>query len=198
MQKKIIEEKIEKEIFVAEDGAEFTSERECEDHEREIRWANILRLPTRIAKLDNVCPLNYDDCPDCSQFVWFKLNSSKDVEALNKLLPETVDEFKKPRMVCVENRYDDYYIFDFEDGVEYAKQFFENFGLTINITPSGVPEKKKESCISCKDCRCSSCIENQSLTVIGRCVGCEYCGEEDITCLVAGDSKALEKNGGKK
>lgn len=199
MQKKIIEEKIEKEIFVAEDGAEFASERECENHERDIRWANILRLPTRIPNLDNVCPLYYDDCSENSNFVWFKLASSEDVEALNKLLPETVDGFVKPGMVCIENRFGDYYTFCFEDSFECAVNFFKNFGLTVGITPSVVPQKKKDSCGGCKDCMCSSCIENQSISLVGRCVGCETCGEEDITCLVAGNNTTLKiKKGGEK
>lgn len=199
MQKKIIEEKIEREVFVAEDGAEFATKRECEDHERGVRWANILRLPTRIFSLDDTCPLNYEDCSENSTFIWFKLATAEDVDALNKLLPETVDGFEKPGVVCVENRFDTYYTFVFEESFECATKFFESFGLTVKVNPSVVPQKKKDSCGGCKDCMCSSCIENQSISVVGRCVGCEYCGEEDITCLVAGNNTTLKiKNGGEK
>lgn len=182
MQKKIIEEKVEKEIFVAEDGVEFTSERECEDHERDVRWANILRLPTRIASLDDVCPLNYEDCSESSSFVWFKLTSPEELAALNKLLPETVDGFVQTSLVCVENRCDDYYTFYFEDSYEYAIKFFANFGLTVEFSPSKKPDSKKEQC---SDCLCSSCVENQSITVAGNCSGCEQCEKEHVSCLIA-------------
>lgn len=192
-----IEEKVEADIFVAEDGTQFPNERDCENYERATRWANLLKLPTRLPQLDYICPLNYEDCSESSSFVWFKLVSAEDVEALNKLLPETVDGFVKPGTVCVENRFDDYYTFYFEDSLECAVKFFKAFGLTVGVTPSVVPQKKNDSCGGCKDCMCSSCIKNQSISVVGCCIGCEYCGKEDITCLVAGNNTTLKiKNGG--
>lgn len=181
MQKKIIEEKVEKEIFVAEDGVEFTSERECEDHERDVRWANILRLPTRIASLDDVCPLNYEDCSESSSFVWFKLTSPEELAALNKLLPETVDGFVQTSLVCVENRCDDYYTFVFEDSVECAVNFFASFGMVAEFSPAKKSSEKEQ----CSDCLCSSCTENQSITIAGYCSGCEQCGKDFVSCLIA-------------
>ncbi|MEE1502774.1 MAG: hypothetical protein UGF89_00830 [Acutalibacteraceae bacterium] len=181
MQKIIVEETIKKEIFVAEDGTKFTSERECENHERDVRWANILRLPTRVAEFDDVCPLNYDDYSENSSFVWFKLTSPEELAALNKLLPETVDGFVQTSLVCVENRFDDYYTFVFEDSVERAVNFFTSFGMVVELSPAKKCSEKEE----CSDCLCSSCVENQSVTVAGYCSGCEQCGKDRVSCLIA-------------
>ena len=185
MEKKIIEIKSEKEIFVADDGTEFATERECEDYERAVRWVNILKLPTRIPELNDVCPLNYEENSESSNFVWFKLVSQEDVETLNKLLPETVDGFVQTGLVCVENRFDDYYTFYFEDSYEYVLKFFAHFDIAVEFSPSEKPVAKSKSCDICKECLCSSCVENQSLTVVGRCDGCKRCGEEDVSCLIA-------------
>ncbi len=86
MQKSKKEIKTEVEVFIAEDGKEFTTQCECENYERRLRVERLLNEVKKIEKADiNMPPVGYGYANDKRYtYAWFRPKSEQEISVLNK------------------------------------------------------------------------------------------------------------------
>lgn len=123
--KQLVEE--EREIYVADDGKEFTTEKECISYEknllkeREIKAAERLR----ISDLDEFVPLSTDGSVNGDNtFRWYKVKNEKEFNILNMAYSNNLQPDNYPETICVETVGFEPYMddaYDYSVASKYAK-----------------------------------------------------------------------------
>lgn len=142
--KQIVEE--ERKIYVADDGKEFTTEKECISYEknllkeREIKAAERLR----ISDLDEFVPLSTDGLAnENNTFRWYKVKNEEEFNILNKAYSNNLQPDNYPEIICVETveyvpYVNDAYDYHLSRMMEDTKNFWEKLGYKVTF------EKERE------------------------------------------------------
>lgn len=137
---KVVEQKVI--IFVAEDGIEFTTERECKEYEEKQILKGLIEEAEklRIEALDESLPLSDDGLMnDCNTFRWYKLESEEDFETLNKAYGNGLSKPKHfPEVMCVETvgyeaYMDDAYSYDMTTCRTITENFWKKLGYKVTF-----------------------------------------------------------------
>lgn len=144
-EKRIVEEEVR--TYIACDGTEFSSENECLRYEEKLRIEESIDKiqELRIDSLNDLMPLTNDGYTEEHYiYTWFELEDEEDYENLKAAFTGNnfPDELSYPEKVCVEinNEYDynsDSYLYTLNDVIENAKDFFERFGLEMELRKVG-------------------------------------------------------------
>ena len=136
----------ERTIFIAEDGKEFTTEKECKAYEvllqkqktkkELIAAAEKLRIPD----LDEIVPLNTDaNCSENNTFRWYRLNSIEDFNVFEAIYPYYLSPpMEYPTIMCIENCSQEPYEDDgFSTTLEAIKHmtisFWDRLGYEVSL-----------------------------------------------------------------
>ena len=143
--KRIVEEDVR--TYIACDGTEFSFENECLRYEEKLRREESIDKiqELRIDNLNDLMPLTNDGYTEEHYiYTWFELEDEEDYENLKAAFTGNYfpDELSYPEKVCVEinNEYDydsDSYLYTLNDVIENAKDFFERFGLEMELRKVG-------------------------------------------------------------
>lgn len=137
---KLVERKVF--TFVAEDGKEFTTEKECKDYEgKQIFKALIEEAEKlRIEEMDEDIPLSNDGLMnECNTFRWYKLESEADFETLNRaygnglIKPEHFPEVMCVETVGYEAYMDDAYSYDMTTCRTITENFWKKLGYKVTF-----------------------------------------------------------------
>lgn len=140
---KIITKKEVKEFevirYVAEDGKEFETKKQCKKYESEKKIITAIKIAEklRINSLDRVIPLDADgDTEPEYSYIWYELKNEKDFNLLYNAYGDSIKKPKKyPEIVCVEsigfgsNKYS-YCLSDIKEATE---TFWKRFGYQIDF-----------------------------------------------------------------
>ena len=141
---KLVEQKVF--TFVAEDGTEFITEKECKDYEEKQIFKALIEEAEklRITELDEHLPLSNDGLAnEYNTFRWYKLNNETDFETVNKAYGNSLNEPKSyPEIMCVETigyeaYMDDAYSYNMETCKEITESFWKELGYEINFRKVG-------------------------------------------------------------
>lgn len=132
----------EREVYIADDGKKFETERECIfyetnlEKERKIKAAEKLRLHN----YDDVLPLSTDGCVNENNiFRWYKVKNEKDFNVLNAACKEALTRPEKyPEIICVETTgyepyMDDSYDWHMSKMMEDTKDFWNDLGYEVTF-----------------------------------------------------------------
>lgn len=139
---------VEKEIYVADDGTNFSSSSECRNYEREKKRKIIDFLADN--KLDGFMNVDGKEHADDSYYRWIfigyeamarKLETTFPDDAAREVFLSHVGDW-----VCIEESpydIDDIWFSFLSDGIEYATRFLNKFGYVVKIEPASVnPDEK--------------------------------------------------------
>ena len=141
---KLVEQKVF--TFVAEDGTEFITEKECKDYEEKQIFKALIEEAEklRITELDEHLPLSNDGLAnEYNTFRWYKLNNETDFETVNKAYGNSLNEPKSyPEIMCVETigyeaYMDDAYSYNMETCKKITESFWKELGYEINFRKVG-------------------------------------------------------------
>jgi len=97
---------IEKNVWVAEDGKEFSNESECKSYEFNLKVERNREKAEkyRIHELDDILPLDNEGLiEENSQYRWFQVHSKEQFEVLNNAYGGEIPKpLYYPEMVCIE------------------------------------------------------------------------------------------------
>lgn len=137
--KQLVEE--EREIYVADDGKEFKTKRECISYEknlekeREIKAAERLR----ISDLDEFVPLSTDGSVNGdNMFRWYKVKNEEEFNILNMEYSNNLQPDNYPETICVETVGHIAYDYHLSRMMEDTKNFWEKLGYEVTF------EKERE------------------------------------------------------
>lgn len=141
--KQLVEE--ERKIYVADDGKEFTTEKECISYEknllkeREIKAAERLR----ISDLDEFVPLSTNGLVNGDNtFRWYKVRNEEEFDILNRAYSNNLQPDNYPETICVETvghipYMDDAYDYHTSRMMEDTKNFWEKLGYKVTFEKEG-------------------------------------------------------------
>jgi len=141
---------IEVNVWVADDGKEFTYEQDCIEYERKLNGNDFIHKAEelRINELDDIIPIDGHALPsENNNYRWYKVKSVEDMEALEGAYGERLPDVSSfPEIVCVEYNGGDVYCGDaygytLHDIMLETKDFFEKLGYVVDFTKVGeVPD----------------------------------------------------------
>ena len=141
---KLVEQKVF--TFVAEDGTEFITEKECKDYEEKQIFKALIEEAEklRITELDEHLPLSNDGLAnEYNTFRWYKLNNETDFETVNKAygnslnVPESYPEIMCVETVGYEAYMDDAYSYNMGTCKKITESFWKELGYEINFRKVG-------------------------------------------------------------
>ena len=141
---KLVEQKVF--TFVAEDGTEFTTEKECKDYEEKQIFKALIEEAEklRIEEMDEDIPLSDDGLMnECNTFRWYKLKNEADFETLNKAYGNGLSKPEHfPEVMCVETvgyeaYMDDAYSYDMTTCRTITENFWKKLGYKVTFEKVG-------------------------------------------------------------
>ena len=138
-EKRIVE--VEDLIYIANDGAEFRTETECKDHEKDIEDEKIRTKAEmyEIKELRGFFPLNVrGEISKYCSYIWYKVNSNEELNSVANLYEADFGEFGVyPQIICVEMCYsEDYaYVHPLLDMKDQTIQFWKRLGFDVSFLP---------------------------------------------------------------
>ena len=125
--------------YIAEDGKEFDTKRECQNYELDLAIEKAEEKTKQFIIDVDITPLTlYDDFRECDT-KWYKVNSIDDLETVKEYYSlKSGDEYgynvySFPAIVCIAD-YDDYYdVYTLENIMKQTEGFFDKFNIKINF-----------------------------------------------------------------
>ena len=148
--KRLVE--IEDKVYIAQDGKEFATLKECEDYESNLENQSLLEAIAllELKELENLPPLDTDAqyISDNHIFKWYKVNTLEEFEMVRKAIEGNWGGWSAPvsypETICVE--IDDYdpnstYMYKLSDMKNSTIGFWECFGLSVEFKKGESNEK---------------------------------------------------------
>lgn len=132
--------------YVADDGKEFPSERECKEHEeRQAKYKYIEAAEKlRIKEMDDQIPLSDDGMmSDTNSYRWYRLNNKEDYDMVNMAYGDSFVEPKSyPEIMCVETvgykiYLDDAYYYYMATCKTITENFWKKLGYQVTFKKIG-------------------------------------------------------------
>lgn len=133
--KEVIEKEVK--IYIAEDGTEFKTYRDCVAYEidckRKEKVAKVKHL--KIYELDDTMPINTTSYPNESyNFDWYHVRDREDIDDLSAIYKEDFDYPKNyPTIVCIEHIDNEAYIYYLDNMIEDTKDFWKLLGYEVEF-----------------------------------------------------------------
>lgn len=124
--------------YIAKDGKEFTSERECRDYEERMEREeacnsikDLLVYDDTVAKIPCDGGENYEN----HVWEWYKVENQEQLNRLNVFFNTCAAVEIFPEYVCIEHYDDDEgYSQTLTNCIDYVKRFFKDFGYGVELT----------------------------------------------------------------
>lgn len=127
----------EEKVFIAEDGKEFDDEKDCIDYEKEIKRSDIADYVAslEIEKAHDMIPIdNEGACSTMSTYTWYRVNTEKDLKAIEEYYDQVIADVKLPTIIAIEEGdWTDFYYYDIEDIKEMVREFFDTLDIECVI-----------------------------------------------------------------
>lgn len=142
--KQLVEE--EREIYVADDGKEFTTKKECISYEKNLLKESKIEAAEklRISDLDEFIPLSTDGLVNGDNtFRWYKVRSEEEFNILDRAYSNNLQPDNYPEIICVETvghipYMDDAYDYHVGRMMENTEKFWKKLGYKVTF------EKERE------------------------------------------------------
>lgn len=141
-------------VYIAEDGTEFETERECKRYEQNVIRERQLKLLDKFMchELEDLIPIHYDaSFSEFCNYTWFKADNEEELNELEELLGEKLRanwvENTFPFYICIETE-DEFsgwaseYQYTLDESKQIAQNYFKKFGLEIEF------KRKEDVCES--------------------------------------------------
>lgn len=129
----------EKTYYIAEDGTQFESERECKQYERGDMFEKMIAESPDIIKYpeaEGMQNLGADFSTDDYRYLWYKpLNEAG--TALLKRAYGCIDDDPTGKIICIEIAYNDTYYSYLGEGIRYAKNLLSKLGYDMVLVGKG-------------------------------------------------------------
>ena len=138
--KRLVE--IEDEVFIAEDGTEFASLKDCQKYEDELQTKKTLSEAEKleIKELEDTAPLDTDAqyIEECHCFAWYKVNNAEELGIIAEAYTnDSLRDLKSfPETICIEyddNYRSDSYMFLLSDMRESTINFWKKHGFAVEF-----------------------------------------------------------------
>ena len=131
---------VDQNVYIADDGTEFTNKRECEyyeKHKMELQkaWEKVKDLTA----LGDYPPCDGGDNSQHRYYRWFKISNQRELDLLTIACGDgSIYEVKRfPEFICVESedpaRFTDGYWTYLSQCKEYVRELFEGLGFSVAI-----------------------------------------------------------------
>lgn len=128
-------------IYIAEDGREFSTKVDCENYERELEDARLRAGAERfeIKELNDTYPLDTDgqEIQENHCYKWYRVNNTEELNIVANLYNEDFGEFKTyPQTICVEYEYyhDEFrWIYSLSDMKQSTVEFWKKHGFEVEF-----------------------------------------------------------------
>lgn len=143
-EKRVVE--VTETTYVAVDGQEFATERDCLQYEAKLELQKRIEDAEqfRIKKLDERMPLSLEEAGENNTFRWYEVRSKEEFDILNKAYKDSIAApANYPELICVETcgyeaYMDDAYSYNVTGLKKETKNFWETMGYEVTF------EKKED------------------------------------------------------
>lgn len=148
--KRLVE--IEDKVYIAQDGKEFATLKDCENYESDLQKNNLLEAIAllELKELENIPPLDTDAqyINDNHDYKWYKVNTAEEYEMVREALEGNWGGWSAPvsypETFCVE--LDDYdtessWIYKLSDMKNSTIAFWQHFGFSVEFRKEQSNEK---------------------------------------------------------
>ena len=139
--KEMIEKIIPKHI--ADDGTEFTDEKECEQYERKIAMERLSVIETS-SEAEGLPNFDGGECYESHNYTWYRPKDEHEIDLLNAAYSDGAQtEFYEEmigKWVCVETDCADDFLWvtTLDDGIEYARDVLAKLGYDMMVVEKEV------------------------------------------------------------
>ena len=125
---------VEKTIYIASDGKEFTSRRDCAAHEDTLLDEKIQKI-IRCVSLDGYPPFDGGEHMEHHAYRWYYPVSTEEIDLLNARYPDLYIQYSEiNRWICIECNDDDCAWYSIlSDCIDYARNILEKLGYEMII-----------------------------------------------------------------
>lgn len=130
-------------VYIADDGTEFDTERQCRDYELDLRDELLAGIETCP---DAECCPNFDgnECPENHNYFWYKPKNTTEIETIGKAYGIQLNESIAGQWICIEEGYDgDAWWSSLDEGIKYVNKLLDMLGYEMTIT-----ESEEETCLN--------------------------------------------------
>lgn len=135
--KEMVEKIIPK--YIADDGTEFTDEKECGRYERQIalEWLSVIETKPEAEGSPN---FDGGECYESHNYIWYRPKNEQEIELLQAAYYDdgTVNFHDEMigHWICVEiDCADDFlWVTTLDDGIEYARELLSRLGYDMVVT----------------------------------------------------------------
>ena len=134
--KELIEKVVPK--YIADDGTEFTDEKECERYERQIALERLSVIETS-SEAEGFPNFDGGECYESHNYVWYRPKDEHEIDLLNAAYSgERQSEFYEEmigKWICVETDCSDDFLWvtTLDDGISYARDILEKLGYEMMV-----------------------------------------------------------------
>lgn len=135
--KELIEKIIPK--YIADDGTEFTDEKECERYERQIALERLSVIETS-SEAQGLANFDGGECYESHNYVWYRPKDAHEIDLLKAAYDDEGHTDFSYNMIgqwiCVETDCADDFLWvtTIDDGIEYAKDILSKLGYDMVVT----------------------------------------------------------------
>lgn len=127
------------EVFQASDGKKFDNREECEEYEKKLQENSERLNEMCVDELEGMMPCDGDEHYESSDYSWYKVNNTAEVEFLNDYFnlnsAYPIEESDVPDIICIEKGSDDdNWAFPLKKSREYVRSLFEELGIHVTFS----------------------------------------------------------------
>lgn len=133
-------------VFIAVDGREFDSEKDCISHEAELNIEERLDEIETNHDAEDMIPCDGDfHGTDDTTYTWVRPANMRQIKTLKLAYPDIyVDKDDIDRWLCIEEDGENQYVArsSLDNSIHYIKRLFDKFGYNVIITDENGNEVK--------------------------------------------------------
>ena len=123
------------EVYIADDGTEFKSRRDCENYEWEKIKKPMLEKLQKCKEVFGVPNCDGGYVSDCYDYEWYFIRNQEDIDILNEVYYADLTDKCIGEWVCLEiDDYGECWSTTASDGIRYATDLLTKLGYKVEIT----------------------------------------------------------------
>lgn len=129
---------VECDLFVADDGMEFETEKECTEYEQLCARQNAaVEKIEQCRDLEGRANCNGAENYEYYEYHWYRPQNKEEIAALNAVYGSVVDDSCIGKWLCIESEPhgDEHFCSMLDDGIAYVRNLLDAIGYDLTITP---------------------------------------------------------------
>lgn len=124
---------VTKKVYIAFDGAEFDTFRECEDYERALA-KKMLEVIEHCDSLDGYVPFDGGENMESHDYTWYKPKNLEEIKMLKKYLnTNDIDDNDVGKWICIEESDDYTWVHPVDNAIAYVAEILDKLGYILRI-----------------------------------------------------------------